>query len=54
MSSFANKCPNCKTFILGDYCHICKKSIYEISDNSLKGIEEKEIPDFFNEFFKSN
>jgi len=54
MSSSANKCPKCKIFILGDYCHICKKNIYEISDNSLEDFEEKDIPDFFNKFFNNN
>lgn len=51
----ANQCPKCKTFILGDYCHICEKNINEPSDklkNMFKDIDGDS--NLFEQLFNDN
>ena len=41
----ANKCPQCKQFIIGTYCYTCKKDINEMK------ISTDSMPDFIKNFF---
>jgi len=45
MSNYANKCPKCQSYILGEYCYICNIDIRNYLINN------KEIPDFLKDIF---
>jgi hypothetical protein len=50
MSQKACQCPFCKTYILGDYCFICKKDI-----RYLTGLfQDKDLNIFKNIFGEKN
>ena len=46
----SNKCPQCKTFIIGTYCYKCKKNIRDMQVPNF--FEGTPLEDIFNSFNK--
>lgn len=46
----ANKCPQCKTIIIGTYCCKCKKDIRDM----IPIFEGSPLSDLFNSFLKKD
>lgn len=44
--NYANKCPGCKNYILGEFCYTCNKNVNEFPNDS-------DIPDFLKDLFKN-
>jgi len=51
VANLANKCPQCKKYIIGYYCFQCKIDISDFMNDNSEILDDADIPDFMKDIF---